>query len=428
MKIFLNKFVLIIFFVIFSLIWYQIYKIDNSFSYKDTNSYFYILKWNWYIISDWNKKILNTKSAKIDLKAWDILSTIGTSSLWIIEWWDSSVTRIWWNSKLEIKESDINKDLSSMKIKFKLIEWKSWSNVVSMFSSDSYFKEEFQDEIARVRWTVFEVNLDNKYLYVKNHEVNLENIKDNTSSIIKQWEFFSLDFFEKIDSRLKDALWQELNENIDKNFLINLRTNTASYLNAYKKFKISNYFDDKLKILEELNQTNPDKTKIENIISKMSDDDKSKLYYMLMFDYQRLNAIWVNDNLFSKKMLYRDVLMSLASDEDKKTILKYALYDFWDSLSSSGANISSIWEFLSWNKEYIQKFWIDTSNFSNLSGENLKSILWKNFDDLKSILKLDDLKTINQENIKNTINNFNDEAHTKVNDTLNSIFNFNKKQ
>ncbi len=430
MKIFLNKFVLSVFFIIFALIWYQIYKIDNIFSYKDTNSYFYIVKGNWYINISWQKKILNVSSQKQILTSWNIVWTIWKDSLWVIEWWDNSITRIWWNSKLEIKEAQIKNDLSVMKIRFRLLEWKSWSNVVSMFSSDSYFNEEFDEIIAWVRGTVFEVNLDNNYVYVKNHEVLLENTKNNTSNILKQGEFFSLDFFKKIDEKLKDALWQELNENIDKNYLINLRNKTNDFIGAkVKNFNLNNYFDDKYKVLYELSKSGVDTEKIKDIISKMSDEDKNKLYYMLMFDYQRLNIVSANDNLFEKKMLYRDILMLLASDEEKKTILKYSFYDLNDALSQSWSNLSLLTGFISQNKDLISKLWIDTDNvdFSSLSQDKLKEIMWKNFNDIKNIFKIEEISNLNKWNIKDSINNINNEAHNKVNQTLNDIYNFIKK-
>jgi hypothetical protein len=66
----------------------------------------------------------------------------------------------------------------------------------------------------------------------------------------------------------------------------------------------------------------------------MSTEDKNSLYYMLMFDYQKLNIIDSSSDLFAKKMIYRDVLMLLATDENKKTILKYTFYDLNDSLNS----------------------------------------------------------------------------------------------
>jgi hypothetical protein len=79
----------------------------------------------------------------------------------------------------------------------------------------------------------------------------------------------------------------------------------------------------------------------------MSDENKNKLYYMLMFDYQKLNIINSSQDLFAKKMLYRNSLMLVATDENKKTILKYTFYDLNDSLNTySGANLDSITSFL----------------------------------------------------------------------------------
>lgn len=432
MKILLNKFVILIVLSIFSLVAYQIYKINNSFAYKDTNSYFYMIKGNWYISSSWAKKMMKESTPKEILKAWDIISTIWSWSLWIIEWWDNSITRIWWSSKLEIKESDIAKDLSSIKIKFKLMEWKSWSNVVSMFDDKSYFNEEFQDVIAWVRWTVFEVNLDNEYVYVKDHQVEINNIKTNESKTINAGEYFSLDFLEivkNIDSKVRDLLWQTMNENIDKDYIINLKNEAIKKAWEYKwKFNINNYLDSKYKVTSELAKDNSDIDKINELINNMSIEDKNTLYYMIMFDYQKLNIIDSSSDLFAKKMLYRDVLMLLANDENKKTILKYTFYDLNDSLNSySWANLSTLTWFLAKNNEYIKNLWVDTSvvdlSWDSLKLWELKNIMWDNLWNLQDILWLDELKNLKWNSLNDTINNANNAAKDKVNDTLDSIFN-----
>lgn len=432
MKIFLNKFVLLIIFVIFMLIWYQIYKIDNSFSYKDTNSYFYLIKWNWYISSNTWKKILKVWGEKENIKAWDFVATIGTDSLWIIEWWDNSITRIGWNSRLEIKESDIKNDLSEIKINFRLENWKSWSNVVNMFWEKSYFKEEFQNVIAWVRWTVFEVNLDNKYVYVKSHQVELENTKTEEKTIISEGWVFSYDFWKALDWKMKDFIWGQLNENIDKEYLIKLKNQTEAYLNEYKwKFNINNYLNSKYKVIDEINSENPSLDKIKEMISSMTESDKNTLYYMLMFNYQKLNIVDSSSDLFTKKMLYRDVLMLVATDENKKNILKYTLYDLNDTLSSSWTNLSNIVSFLNKNNNYINSLWVDKSvltlSWTTLNVENLKQILGTNFSSLENILWTEKFNSLKWENIWDTINNINNFWKEKVNETLDSIYNFIKK-
>lgn len=436
MKIILNKFVILTVLIIFSLIAYQIYQINNSFAYKDTNSYFHIIKGNWYISTSGTKKILRETSSKEILKAWDIVSTIWWESLWVIEWWDNSITRIWGNSKLEIKETDIRWDLSSIKINFKLIEWKSWSNVVSMFDSNSHFNEEFQDVIAWVRWTVFEVNLDNDYVYVKDHQVEINNISKNEIKTLNAGDYYSLNLLEiikNLDGKAKDALWQTMNENIDKDYIKSITSKAINQLNSYKwKFNINNYLDSKYTVTNELQKSNPNMDKIKKLISEMTDEDKNKLYYMLMFDYQKLNIIDSSSDIFIKKMNYRDALMLVATDENKKTILKYTFYDLNDSLNTySWANLDSITGFLWANKNYISSIWVDTS-VVDLSGKNLnldwlKNIMWNNMQNLENILWVEKLKALKWDTVKDTLNNINDSAKEKVNDTLNSIFNSIKK-
>lgn len=356
--------------------------------------------------------------------------------MWVIEWGDNSITRIWGNSKLEIKEANVKWDLSSIKINFKLIEWKSWSNVVSMFDSNSHFNEEFQDVIAAVRWTVFEVNLDNDYVYVKDHQVEINNTLKNEKKTLNAGNYYSLNLLEiikNLDGKAKDALWQNMNENIDKDYIKSITSNAINQLNSYKwKFNINNYLDSKYTVKSELQKSNPDIDKIKKLISEMTDENKNKLYYILMFDYQKLNIIDSSSDLFTKKMNYRDVLMLVATDENKKTILKYTFYDLNDSLNTySWANLDSITGFLWANKNYISSLWVDTS-VVDLSGRNLnldwlKSIMWNNMQNLENILWVEKLKSLKWDSVKETLDNINNSAKEKVNDTLDSIFNSIKK-
>jgi hypothetical protein len=121
-------------------------------------------------------------------------------------------------------------------------------------------------------------------------------------------------------------------------------------------------------------------------------------------------------------------LMLLATDENKKTILKYTFYDLNDSLNSySWANLNNITSFLWANNEYIKNLWVDTSvvNISrdNLKLDELKNIMWDNLGNLENILGIEELQNLKWWNIKDTLNNLNGAAKQKVNDTLNTLFN-----
>jgi hypothetical protein len=53
----------------------------------------------------------------------------------------------------------------------------------------------------------------------------------------------------------------------------------------------------------------------------------------------------------------------------------------------------------------------------------LKNIMWNNIQNLEDILWVEKIKSLNGNNIKDTLNNINDSAKQKVNDTLNTLFN-----
>ncbi|MDD4151390.1 MAG: hypothetical protein PHR68_02135, partial [Candidatus Gracilibacteria bacterium] len=182
---------------------------------------------------------------------------------------------------------------------------------------------------------------------------------------------------------------------------------------------------------DEINSENPSLDKIKEMISSMTESDKNTLYYMLMFNYQKLNIVYSSSDLFTKKMLYRDVLMLVATDENKKNILKYTLYDLNDTLSSSGTNLSNIVSFLNKNNNYINSLGVDKSvltlSGTTLNVENLKQILGTNFSSLENILGTEKFNSLKGENIGDTINNINNFGKEKVNETLDSIYNFIKK-
>ncbi len=49
---------------------------------------------------------------------------------------------------------------------------------------DSYFHEQFNDDtaLAAVRGTVFEINLDRKYIHTIDHAISVEDIGSHTGS------------------------------------------------------------------------------------------------------------------------------------------------------------------------------------------------------------------------------------------------------
>lgn len=67
---------------------------------------------------------------------------------------------------------------ANIQIDFSLETGKTWSNVVKYMFGESYFRERFNNDtaLAAVRGTVFEVNMDKKYIHTIDHAVTIEDI------------------------------------------------------------------------------------------------------------------------------------------------------------------------------------------------------------------------------------------------------------
>lgn len=297
-----NKFIIFIISIIVLIIWLWTY---NSFSNKvDRNSYVVLLNWN---------ATLNSIPIKKDIKellsVWDNVRTIWKSSLAVIEWWDWSVTRLWWNSNVKIDNLYLSDNLDTINISFELLNWKSWSNVISFLWKWSYFNQTFSDNLAAVRWTIFDVDLDNNYIYVIDHKVTLTKndgeiivINEKEPFDIKNYDFIALEEFIK---SFKDKAWEKLNEGIDKEFLDWLRKQIQQDLDTFIN-------------IEDLN--------IDWIVTS---EQKQVLYDKIISDYQKLNFIDPsNEDLFKKKIELKDALIKLSTWENKTMLLENTFYDF----------------------------------------------------------------------------------------------------
>ncbi|MDQ7008793.1 MAG: FecR domain-containing protein [Candidatus Gracilibacteria bacterium] len=354
-----NKFILIIIFIIISILFYQGYKAAELAN-KDTNTYIVLIKGETII----NNSSLN-KEERIKLKIKDIIITKKDSAC-VIEWGDGSLTRLGENSKVEIQELNVEKDLSKINLQFKLINGKTWSNVVSFLGENSYFKQNFQDIEAAVRGTIFDVNLEKDYVYVANHEVSVQ--KGEEKKIISQNQAFSISTFsfieiQKFISEIQDKTWKKINSDFDKEFLNNLKNN------IFKQINLDNIDE----ILEE-----------------------NTTYNELLSQYQKLNFVGADDSeLFEIKNKIKKSLISKASDENKKNLIKYSIFDLKDAINTENLNLDSI---------------KDLEKIIGKNTENLENILGEKYNDFQNIL--------GKFNIDETIN----KAEKIRDDVLNNLF------
>lgn len=378
-----NKFIFLIIIIIIIILWIQSYISKSSVKW-DSNSYVILVKWEAHL-----SEITLHKNRKQQLKIGDIIETIGSESIAVIEWWDKSITRIWWNSKLQVNELNVKKDLSKINIIFTLQKWKTWSSVVSFLWEKSYFKENFHDLEASVRGTTFNIDLSKNYLFVKHHEVSLK--KDNKKIIVKENNALNIQTFSFIKlsqfmRRMKDHSWEKLNKKLDSQYINNLKTQ------AKKVFTQKNLDT----ILEKsIWKWAKNLQNFEKDISNFSDEKRKKIYQSLLTQYQKLNFISSQDaELYKTKNQIKGTLISLAWENDKKTLLKYSLYDLKDAISIDGLSEWKKQQAIKTTLALIQKNIksVDINDYNiftevNLSPEYLKKILWEQWWSMKNILE-----------------------------------------
>lgn len=390
MKFFRNKIFLAILAWIFFLFSLQFYFISNSFK-RDTNSYVMLLEGSATLAASWEKKILQLNK-KEKITNGDVVNTLG-KSLAVIEWGDKSITRLWENTRVVIKENFVSDDLSKMNISFELLKWKTWSNVISIFSWDSYFKQEIKWVSAAVRGTVFEANYDKEYMLVHKHALKLTNNEWETKEIYP-WQAFSLKSFSIEDlKQIIDDAFQQINEQLDEEYLQELRENILLSLKESSPLNIIEKLSSENKALRILLDENP-KQNFEDFLWSLDPEKKKKVLSYLNTIGQSINFENGEDPLlYNLKLNTRETLVENSSDEQyKETLVRYTMYDLADLVNFENFNkdmFSSTLGFLNANKAYVNEESSYTKAISDillLNGENI------NLDTLKEkVSNLDSL-------------------------------------
>lgn len=392
-----NKFIIFIILIIIWIIWFWIF---SSFYNKNVDRDSYVILLNW-------KAVLNNNILSLDekekLSIWDTIRTIWEDALAILEWWDWSVTRLWWDTSIEINELFVSNDLWKLNISFELINWKTWSNVISFLWEDSYFKEYFRDSEAAVRWTIFNVDLDNDYLYVLDHKLNLKTdtweviVVDEQQPInLKTFSFIELAEFL---NNFKDKAWENLNNNFDSAFFDTLKSRANEDLNNL------------------INLRNIDINWVIN-----DSEAREELYNELLTEYQKINFIKVDDGeLFEAKLEIKEQLVKLANAREKAILLENTLYDFKDIIDSKDySELDKILPILSDNKDLLDS--LNLKNHINLDSipDDLKESFWENFNQLKDMFwgSLIDVKSLDID-----VKSIEEKASQAIKDGLDSLFN-----
>lgn len=388
-----NKFIYFIIILIVIIIWIWI-SISLFFKSVDRNSYLELVSWEWLL----NDKVLQIwKKEKLSKE--DIIETKTKDSLAIIEWWDWSITRLWWNTKVKIENQFVAKNKDQVNILFRLFSGKTWSNVVTYLWEDSYFNQTYSDTEIAVRWTVYVVDADNDYLQVESHKVELTNkqfgkkeVTENKQLKLSNFEFISLDDFIKF---FKDKWFFELNQKLDKEYLLKLS------LEVEKRVKDFVYFAGKN-------------------IDNLTKEQREKLYKTILSSYQNLNFVSLenSEKLFNLKIALKEKLIDLAPDIEKPSLLSTFSYDLKDIFKNKNFwNFEKITDILKENQKYL-----DYNNFTKmLENLGIKFDLWDNLNKLIDTFKE---KVLNSANYKEFLENFSSQVNDAIIEQKNIFLRF----
>lgn len=262
-------------------------------------------------------------------------------SLATIFWPDGSITRLWEKSSININKMQVETASENIQIDFSLESWKSWSNVVKYMFGDSYFHERFNNDIslAAVRGTVFEINLDRKYIHAIDHAISIEDTSSHTGSmfVVAGW-LLDTDTRDILIKNKIDELWNQANNDADVIYLnqrmeflkkqILSKTGEKNYMNillqkiGLQKTPVS---------LDALLTGDSNGWKEFEDTMKKWDNTQN-----LMNIYQQFYGLQNTKKLIDIKMKLRDLIIETAHEKQKKALLndfaRSTLYDSWSSV------------------------------------------------------------------------------------------------
>lgn len=360
---------------------------------------------------------------KKELIVGDVVRT-WLESIAVIEWWDGSITRLWWLSEIQVDQANVAKDRSYIHISFELFSGKSWSQVVSFLGNDSSFTQKFEGLEAGVRGTVFDVDLESWFIRASEHAVALLDSQNDPILVSPEspfdivWmKFIDMDVFLRT---FIDSSWTDFNILSDSRYRQELIAELEKNSRTFNPFlKIMEWFFPKYRILYELDTTS-DFASVEAQIQKISAWQRQSVLESVTERYQDYNIIWGSEQeLFERKLMYQQAMVLLSDNREfQASVIQRSILDI-DSLIQSwnGEQLPQVLEFVSRYSDLIPE--IDTTlleRWLNLVPEELRLEFEKSFEIIEDIfwIRIESIKTLSPQNmLDNTsgaIENFLDET------------------
>ncbi len=137
-----------------------------------------------------------------------------------VTWPDRSITRLGENTRITIRKMDVTMNYEKIQISYDIKKGKVWNTIIRSMLGDSYFEARLpkNDIVAAVRGTVFEINLDARYIHAVSHDMILS---DNTGKSVSllPWDLVSSeDILLRRGKEWLDATWASWNTLADRTY------------------------------------------------------------------------------------------------------------------------------------------------------------------------------------------------------------------
>lgn len=331
-------------------------------------------------------------------------------------WPDGSMTRLGEKSSIKIHEMRAKTANKDIQVDFSLEQGKSWSNVIKYMFGDSYFHERFNNDtaLAAVRGTIFEVNLDRKYIHTIDHAVSIEDIRNHSgSTFVVAGGVLDTDTRKALIQDRIDMIWNKVNNDADIVYLNERMTSL------------------KQKILENAGQTNSFDTLLQRLWLRKTDVSLQTLLTdemrtvkssgKLMDIYQSIYGLQNSQEMIDTKMKLRDMILETAPEDKKKIFLndfaRSTLYDSWSSIKIGSGSI----EWLQKKLENYIKQGADQNLINSLNNTAKRENIQKLNDTLEST-KQSIIETLGEKNlIEEVQNRIDTDTLEKINETTTTV-------
>ncbi|EKD44674.1 MAG: hypothetical protein ACD_71C00050G0003 [uncultured bacterium (gcode 4)] len=306
-----------------------------------------------------DKLITVEENKQAPVFVWDKIKTLDSTAT--VFWPDGSITRLWEKSSIRIHEMRAKTANEDIQVEFSLEEGKSWSNVIKYLYGESYFHERFNNDtaLAAVRGTIFEVNLDRKYIHTIDHSVSIEDLKSHTGSIlIVAGGIFDTDTRKRRIQSEIDAIWNKANSDADIIYLNErMESLKKEILGRLGKENYLETFLQKIGLQKSQSSLEALITGDENGWIQFENEMRSGGNSGKLMDiYQSIYGLQNSKEIINTKMKLRNLIIETAPADEKKVFLddfaQSTLYDSWNALKIGSGSIEWLEEKL---EEYVKQ-------------------------------------------------------------------------